>query len=506
MSLTNIAIIGGGACGISAFTELFLQLRIAGQHRKVSITIIEENDEVGKGLAFGTKQPGHILNTQADLMGIHLAEPQHFSDWLIAHEAKVEEEVVDNQGQDEAFTTRRLYGDYLKEQFEHYFELAKKEGMQTEVIHASATDVSLLKSRFKVHLSGGKTHFCHYLILAPGTPVANNYPDLDHQKNYFGSPWASADILEKVPRNADVGILGSSLSAIDALMTLADNAHEGKITFYSLDGLLPRVQVEKPEPYSCQYLTIRNLHRIQREMLRNPSITEVFRLFMQEAESYEGKKINWKKTKREGIQADQLLKEDIEIARNGGDALMNIPYALRHESSEMWKMLDESEKIKFKKWLGGYWAVNRHGMPLVNAERVIKMFESGQLSVLSDLKKVIYQKNKKHFLLSYGNESRPEKYLINATGPASAVKDMKSELIKNLAKGGLIEPEQAGGISIDTQTMQIVIKGKPVPRFYALGHITNGLLLDVNAVWFNVKTIGGLSQHLIKHFISENPS
>lgn len=503
MSLKNITIIGGGACGISAFIELFLQFRIAGLHQKVSITIIEENKEVGKGLAFGTRQPGHILNTQADLMGIHYTEPQHFSEWLIENADSVEHEVVDNEGQNEAFTTRRLYGEYLKSQFDHYFELAKKEGMEVGIIHASALKVAKSQNRFTVHMSGKKTHSCDFLILSPGTPVANNYPELEKKKNYFPSPWPSSLIIDKVPKTADVGVLGSSLSAIDALMTLADNGHEGKVTFYSLDGLLPRVQPENPEPYECKFLTLRNLHQIQRTELRNPRIKELLRLFMQEAEDYAGKKIDWAATERVGKPADELLKQDIKIAHEGGDALIVIPYALRYTSSEMWKSLDESERIRFKKWLGGYWGVNRHCMPLVNAERIEKLFDGQQLKVTSDLKEVTHDP-KKGFMLTYGdNETAVEKYLINATGPASSVKMMKSELMHALAKSGLVEPEPVGGIKINTQTMQIVKEGKPYPNFYALGHITNGMLLDVNAVWFNVKTIGNLCQHLTSQIIEK---
>ncbi|GGB76973.1 FAD/NAD(P)-binding protein [Dyadobacter sediminis] len=496
MSLNHITIIGGGACGISAFIELFLQFRIAGLHQQVSITIIEENQEVGKGLAFGTKQPGHILNTQADLMGIHYTEPQHFSEWLIENAESVEDEVVDNQGRNEAFTTRRLYGDYLKAQFDHYFELAQKEGMQVEIIHASALEVEKTRDGFTVHLSGEKTHSCHYLILAPGTPVANNYPDLENKKNYFPSPWPSSLIIENVPKTANVGVLGSSLSAIDALMTLADNGHEGKITFYSLDGLLPRVQPENPEPYECKFLTLKNLHQIQRSKLRNPKVKELFRLFMQEAEDYAGKKIDWKATERVGKPASELLKQDIRIAQEGGDALIVIPYALRYTSSEMWKNLDESERIRFKKWLGGYWGINRHCMPLVNAERINRLFDNQQLKIIPELKEVTHDPEK-GFVLTYGDgQTTTEEFLINATGPASSVKMMKSELMAALAESGLVEPEPVGGIKIHAQTMQIVKDSKPYPNFYALGHITNGTLLDVNAVWFNVKTIGNLCQHL----------
>ena len=503
MNPVNITIIGGGACGISAFIEFFLQLRIAELHKEISITIIEENKEVGKGLAFGTKQPGHILNTQADLMGIHFTEPAHFSDWLKEHEASVGQEVVDNQGELNAFTTRRLYGDYLKEQFEHYFKLAKQEGMQVEVIRASAVSVSENEQGFEIHLSGQQSHRCNYLVLAPGTPVANNYPKLEDKENYFGSPWPSAPILE-IPRDEDVAILGSSLSSIDAIMTLADNEHQGKITLYSLDGLMPRVQSETPSEYECKVLTISNLHKIQREKLRNPTVKEMFRLFMQEAELYAGGKIDWDATERAGKSAKELLKEDIDIARNGGDALMNIPVALRYESSEMWKMLDDSEKLKFKKWLGNQWNTNRHCMPLVNAERIDKLFSSNQLNVFANLTDVEYDDESGKFRLIHDDQASTEKYLINATGPASAVKDMKSELMQNLAEAGLVESEKTGGIKIHTETMQVMKKGKTCHNFYALGHITNGLLLDVNAVWFNVKTIGNLSRHLINNLTLES--
>ncbi|MEO6685280.1 MAG: FAD/NAD(P)-binding protein, partial [Dyadobacter sp.] len=211
MNSTNITIIGGGACGISLFIELFLQLRVAGIHQNVSVNIIEENQQVGKGLAFGTRQPGHILNTQAQLMGIHHAEPEHFSDWLKEHHKRVADEVVDNKGQDEAFTTRRLYGDYLQEQFDYYFELAKKEGMKVDLIQASAVAVTQLKDQYKIKLSDGNIVRCNYLVLALGTPVSKMYEELLKYKNYFDSPWPSSKILESVPRTEPVAILGSSL-------------------------------------------------------------------------------------------------------------------------------------------------------------------------------------------------------------------------------------------------------------------------------------------------------
>jgi uncharacterized NAD(P)/FAD-binding protein YdhS len=504
MALTNITIIGGGACGISAFIELFLELRIANRHQQVSITIIEENPEIGKGLAFGTKEPGHILNTQADLMGIHFSEPAHFSQWLITHEQRVEEEVVDNQGKNEAFTTRRLYGTYLKEQFERYFDLAKKEKMQVNVVHTTALNVTPLNEKFEIQLADGESLQSDFVILAPGTPVANNYPELEDKPNYFSSPWPSEPILEKIPRDVDVAILGSSLSAIDALMTLVDNGYTGKIRCYALDGLMPRVQPEKPTMINRKHLTIANLHEIQRTKLRNPTVKEMFRLFIKEFQEKEGKTINWNVAAREDKSAQELLNEDIMIAKNGGDALINIPYSLRYDSSEMWKWLAADEKLKFKKWLGRYWAINRHCMPLYNAERIAELFHNDKLEIIKDLEEVTYDESQGAFIMQFqkGMQSA-EKYLINATGPAAQVKAMKSELMQNLSQSGVIEADPVGGIKVFTETMQVVSGETVNPHLYAVGHITNGVLLDVNAVWFNVKMIGKLCRHVTAQIIGQ---
>ena len=82
MEETTVGIIGGGACGVAALAELMVQLKITGKHTTTQILLIERRSELGAGLAFSTDQPGHLLNTQADLMGIHSFEPKHFSTWL----------------------------------------------------------------------------------------------------------------------------------------------------------------------------------------------------------------------------------------------------------------------------------------------------------------------------------------------------------------------------------------------------------------------------------------
>src|SRR5690606_19705726 len=131
-------------------------------------------------------------------------------------------------------------------------------------------------------------------------------------------------IIKGIPRDADVCILGSSLSAIDAIMTLADCGHEGKIRLFSRDGLMPRVQPKDESDYERKFLKLSCIHRIRRTAWRQPTVKELFRLYQKEVENYMGHPIDWKATERKGIPAQQLLEEDIRIAEKGGDAFINI--------------------------------------------------------------------------------------------------------------------------------------------------------------------------------------
>lgn len=499
MEEITIGIIGGGACGVATFAELMVQLKIAGKHKSTNILIIERSSEVGLGLAFSTDQPGHLLNTQADLMGIHSFEPDHFAIWLEKNGDRIKSEVKGGNPLPESHTTRRLYGNYIQEQFRYYLSEAQKMGLNVEIIHDEATDLIPDDDRWQIKLAKAENRVADQVILVPGTPKPNNFQEFASLDSYFGFPWPSEPIINGIPKEADVCVLGSSLSAIDAIMTLVDSGHEGTIRLFSLDGLMPRVQPNEESEYKRKFLTLSSIHRIRRTAWRQPTIKELFRLFQLEVENYVGHPIDWKATERKGIPAEQLLEEDIRIAQEGGDAFINILYDMRYESSQIWDWLSVSEKQRFKQWLGPYWTVTRYGMPLVNAHRLSELFKKKKLEVNSPMNNVSYDTEKKKFILQYGDGKKHEgEYLINATGPAKNVEEMKSALLQNLLKSGVIEPHPVGGIKVDPDYMEVISSKTPHKNLYAAGHICNGMLLDVNAVWFNVKSIATLCKHITK--------
>lgn len=496
--MKKIAIIGGGACGSAALIELIIQSISASLQNQISFVLIERQKKVGYGLAFGSKQPSHILNTQADIMGIYANEPADFAEWLKAHGGKYRSDVKSESDEENAYTSRLLYGHYVAEQLEESIRKAKASQINIEVIEAEAYDIDRLENeRLLIHLTNDSTTEVDEVLLAPGTPKPNTFKHFKDNLNYIDFPWPTKNLLERTGKKDHVGILGTSLSAIDTVMSLVDNGHTGKITMFSPDGMLPRVQPDENKDFERKYLTLSNLHKLKREKGHPPRAKELFRLFIKDVEETEGKPLNWKSFNRNSKDQLPLLEYDISVAEKGGDSLLNMAYSMRYDTSRIWSWMSLHEQIIFTKWLGRHWTITRHAIPLHNAKRLAKLMKEGQLEIIPQNNEVSFIQEKNHFKITTGKDGIFEvKKLINATGSAAKLEEMQNILVENLLKKDYLKPHPIGGTVINPHTMQCISE-KGGEHIYAVGHLVNGMLMDVNAVWFNVKTIARLASEII---------
>ena len=75
--METIAIIGGGFCGSLSAVNL---ARLA--ERPLRVVLINSGRPLGRGIAYGTNRPEHLLNVAARNMSALPALPDHFLDWL----------------------------------------------------------------------------------------------------------------------------------------------------------------------------------------------------------------------------------------------------------------------------------------------------------------------------------------------------------------------------------------------------------------------------------------
>src|SRR5205809_2119006 len=97
----DVAIIGGGFSGVCLALELLEQA-----DSSFSVILIERGLRPGRGIAFGTRHVGHLLNVPARNMSALAGDPDHFLHWARLN--------FDSGVQPEDFLPRRLYGDYVE--------------------------------------------------------------------------------------------------------------------------------------------------------------------------------------------------------------------------------------------------------------------------------------------------------------------------------------------------------------------------------------------------------
>jgi uncharacterized NAD(P)/FAD-binding protein YdhS len=95
----HVLVVGGGASGVLAAAHL---LERPGS---LCVTLIEERELLGCGVAYSTNDPAHLLNTRVASMSAFPDRPDHFLDWLRSG--------PDPLAHPDGFVARGTYGRYL---------------------------------------------------------------------------------------------------------------------------------------------------------------------------------------------------------------------------------------------------------------------------------------------------------------------------------------------------------------------------------------------------------
>jgi len=151
----------------------------------------------------------------------------------------------------------------------------------------------------------------------------------------------------------------------------------------------------------------------------------------------------------------------------------------------LWHHLAEDDKhLLMSEWLNE-WLTYRASIPRENAERILELMKSGQLTVQGGAEGVRWDREGGTFGIELGDGSPVHvDYLVSATGSANRIEDADNALVRNLLNKGLIVPHRYGGIDCVFETGQVISRGVPdgEPRMFALGPITSGVYFFTTAL------------------------
>ena len=413
-----VAIIGAGFSG----TMLAAQLA----RRGIASMLIDGSNREGRGIAYSTDEPAHLLNVRAEAMSAWPDEPDHFARWFEA-----------GGGKRKGFAERRLFGRYLQAILEEALGTG-----QVTLVRSNALAAHRADGRWSITLEDGAKCTASAAVLAIGNqpPETLRFAEKAGDR-FFNNPWgrqAKPAVAQAAAAGGDVLIIGTGLTMIDMVLSLDSAGHQGRVTALSRRGLMPRAHSEfTPAPVGLDELP-----------------TELLEL--------------WRWMRR----------------RNGAVGWRAATDSLRPHSHALWQRLGLEQQRRFMRHARPWWDVHRHRIAPEVATRVRELIAEGRLQVVAGRIESMrgVEGGVEVNMLRRGQAGISNKKLFafafNCTGPLGSIARTRDPLLKGLLESGAARADALGvGLDVDDRSRAVGSE-----RLWALGPLTKGRYWEIVAV------------------------
>lgn len=403
----------------------------------ITLYIIDEKAD-GRGVAYSTDNPDHLLNVRAGNMSAFADDKNHLIHWLTSDAGKYAAAArtfrADYAATD--FIPRALYGDYLQAIWQETQQIAAQKNCSIKLVpsHAVAIhpgdEAAILTER-------GDAIAVDKIVLAAGHEIKPIFPQLPTGR-VIQNPW-SADALACAKEFASpILLIGSGLTAIDMLLSLRRAGYTGEVIAASTNGQLPRPHVA---PTPAQHFT-------ETELLQQKSLSHL------------------------------LHHVRTRIAQtNDWRAVVD---ALRPHTIPLWQRLTSAQKLKFLARLNTFWSVHRHRMAPEITAVMEAQIAAQKLSVLRSKSIIPAADGSVIIRTDQGEHMLHPSVIINCTGFELNLEKSSNPLLRQLITNRLVEAHDTRlGIAADPHCRAW---GALHPKLYVIGSLLTGQLLESTAV------------------------
>ena len=433
----RVAIIGGGYTG----SVLAVNLLREAPHG-VTLTLIERAQTVGRGLAYRTQNPQHLLNVRASNMSAFADDPAHFLRWL---KARAGTAAGDTPG--DVFVPRQDYGLYIEDVFR---EAASRTGDGgVTVLHKSAVELRPGTPVTVAFDDGTSQDFDHVVLCIgnfPPAAPAEIPSDVVNSRRFIADPWDDAR-LAAIPPDDAVLIIGSGLTMADVVDSLRRHGHTGPIEAISRHGLEPqrhRAVAAYPPFLKADALP-----------------TSLLALLMR-------------------------VRREVKAAAAQGIDWRSVIDSLRPLTTPIWLNLPPAERRRFLRHLRPYWDVHRHRLAPANAEALAQLRKDGRLHMRAGrIVQCRFDDDDIVTTLRRGGETTAiaTRWIVNCSGPLRDFTRIEDRLVRGLFEQGHIRSDALRlGLDITPDNRLLNRDGRPWDNLYALGPPTLGAYWEIIAV------------------------
>ena len=410
-----VAIVGGGASG----TILAAQLA----RRAVKSILIDGSGRAGKGVAYSTTEPAHLLNVRAEGMSAWAGEPDHFARRFEAE-----------GGHRRDFAQRRFFAGYLGE----ILQEAVTSGC-TEIVERSAVGARRVGGRWKITLDGGSTIDAEALALAIGNQEPEGLRAFNGASRFIANPWgadARAAVADLAATGGDALLVGTGLTMVDVVLSLDAAGHTGNILALSRRGQAPRGHADfEPAPVDADAVPHGHLGSIWRWLRRRSA------------------EVGW---------------------RAAVDSL-------RPHTHRLWQSFDTRDQERFLRHARPWWDVHRHRIAPQVAATVHRLVAADRLQIVAG--RVVRATGAEDGIdvefRRRGQERSQRRrfaYAFNCTGPLHSIDRTRDPLLRSLLDSKQVHPDELGiGLDVDPNS-------RAGERLWALGPLTKGRYWEIIAV------------------------
>jgi uncharacterized NAD(P)/FAD-binding protein YdhS len=534
---------------------------------RIGIQIYEKQDTFGPGFPHNDQfvLPFHITNMCASDMGILHGEPGDFQNWATQNSERLRSSFAwfcdkisgpDAGGQACNHYPRAIMGEYLKTRFAEALQAARTLGLAVSLYPgAEVVDLGLNGDRINLSIEtlGSGDVFSRdadRVLLATGHWFEN-----DDREHYFASPWPAEKLLGSIPAGAAVAVIGTSLSAIETVLTLTSEGKfirsstgelvyapsENPRTFclYSRRGLLPKVRGNMGRRRN-RFLNRANLDRLLSENRGKLRLAAIFKLLNSDLQDAYGHPIDWQEIINPTGNPAELLQGYLDDAIHGDGPHGEIIWqTVLHQSFDLardiYLSLTMEDRRRFDDRYTSVFFTHAGTQPAVNAEKLLALMRAGMVEVvkLGENYRLVNNDAEDSFDFIYrderGNHKRDTyRYVVNARGQEKSMETDPSALARNLLKSGIVQIEElrpdaqanqpghqfapdsesaghsykTGSVWIDPETHHImqVRPGKKITKskaIYAVGAMTRGQIIDASMVRGIVQATSRIADDLI---------
>jgi uncharacterized NAD(P)/FAD-binding protein YdhS len=485
--------VGCGPGGASLARRLLTGARAAGT--PLSLTIVDRG-ALGFGTGFATPVATHLLNTPADGTSLLAEDEGEFVRWRAARRAWWRPQLAAGDDDAEAaFPPRRLFGLYVADVLATAIETARGAGLT--ITTRSDEVVRVRRARaggFEVlSAAAGEERFDVVLLALGHSAVQKVDPQLAGE-HYHENPWATRTIAA----DACVAVLGTRLSAIDTALALAADGHRGPIVLASRSGALPRVK-GPVAPHRLQHVP-----QFVAEGCATVTLAEVATVVAAEIDLTRTVYRSWAEAMPAPPTTTAGLRAEIALAASGAHAhWQSVLAALVPWIPDLWRRLDADGQQALSTTYRTPWMTRVASFPLVSAQRILALLESGQLRIHGALEAV--QPEGAGYRLAFA-DGRPPIHadaVVNATGPGFGARALEAlPLTRELLADGLASAHPGGGLRVDAGSFALLAPdGTPQEGLHLIGDLSR-------SVWGATNTVVGMARQariLADHVIARVP-